>query len=82
MKLYKYRYSKEYAYHAGLSVEKTTEDLGILGSELKTLIPDAVTESVSHCAVNKNYLTTPNSFKKNIFRGIRVKSTRIPLNLF
>ena len=55
MKLYKYRYNKQYAYHAGLSSEQPTEDLGVLGSELKTLIPDAVTESVSQLVtvVNK-----------------------------
>ncbi|CAB4022809.1 myelin regulatory factor-like isoform X3 [Paramuricea clavata] len=43
MKLYKFRYDKQYSYHAGL--EQPTENLGVLGSELNTLIPDAVTES-------------------------------------
>lgn len=45
MKLYRYRYNQAYSCHAGL--EQSREDLGVLGSEVKTFIPDAVTESVS-----------------------------------
>ncbi|XP_028407921.1 myelin regulatory factor-like [Dendronephthya gigantea] len=47
MKLYRYCHNKQYLNYAGLSVERPTEDLGVLGNELKTLIPDAVTEGVS-----------------------------------
>ncbi|CAB4012881.1 myelin regulatory factor-like isoform X3 [Paramuricea clavata] len=43
MKLYRYRYNQAYSCHAGL--EQSREDLGVLGSEVKTFIPDAVTES-------------------------------------
>lgn len=46
MKLYTYRFNKQYSYHAGLSVDKVIEDMGVLGRELVNLIPDAVTEAV------------------------------------
>ena len=47
MKLYRYRYNQQYSCHAGLSMDQSREDLGVLANELKTLIPDAVTEGVS-----------------------------------
>ena len=47
MKLYTYRYNKQYSHHAGLSEDQSTENLGVLGDEIKTLIPDAVTDGVS-----------------------------------
>ncbi|XP_046840657.1 myelin regulatory factor-like [Xenia sp. Carnegie-2017] len=45
MKLYRYRYNKMFLQHAGLASEKTDEHLGVLGSDLRAMIPDAVTES-------------------------------------
>jgi hypothetical protein len=47
MNLYRYRHSQQYSCQAGLSMDRSREDLGVLGNELKTVIPDAVTEGVS-----------------------------------
>ena len=49
MQLYRYRYNKMFLQHAGLASEETAERLGVLGSDLRTMIPDTITESVSPC---------------------------------
>ena len=48
MKLYKYRYSREYMEHAGLDTSDCEgEDTGVLAQEVKEVLPEAVKESVS-----------------------------------
>ena len=48
MKLYRYRYSREYLEHAGLTTEEfELEDTGVLAQEMKEVLPEAVSESVS-----------------------------------
>jgi len=48
MKLYRYRYSREYLEHAGLATEDCEgEDTGVLAQEVKEVLPEAVKESVS-----------------------------------
>lgn len=48
MKLYKYRYSREYMEHAGLDTSECEgEDTGVLAQEVKEVLPEAVKESVS-----------------------------------
>ena len=48
MKLYRYRYSREYLEHAGLTTEEfEVEDTGVLAQEMKEVLPEAVKESVS-----------------------------------
>ena len=47
MKLYRYRYSREYLEHAGLTTEEfELEDTGVLAQEMKEVLPEAVSESV------------------------------------
>ncbi|XP_015769987.1 PREDICTED: myelin regulatory factor-like isoform X3 [Acropora digitifera] len=46
MKLYRYRYSREYLEHAGLTTEEfEMEDTGVLAQEMKEVLPEAVSES-------------------------------------
>ncbi|XP_074637896.1 uncharacterized protein LOC141896550 isoform X4 [Acropora palmata] len=46
MKLYRYRYSREYLEHAGLTTEEfELEDTGVLAQEMKEVLPEAVSES-------------------------------------
>ena len=48
MKLYRYRYSREYLEHAGFATEEfEMEDTGVLAQEMKEVLPEAVSESVS-----------------------------------
>ena len=48
MKLYRYRYSREYLEHAGLGTgDCDGEDTGVLAQEVKEVLPEAVKESVS-----------------------------------
>ena len=48
MKLYRYRYSREYLEHAGLTTDDCVEeDTGVLAQEVKEVLPEAVKESVS-----------------------------------
>ena len=48
MKLYRYRYSREYMEHAGLDTSECEgEDTGVLAQEVKEVLPEAVKESVS-----------------------------------
>lgn len=48
MKLYKYRYSREYMEHAGLDTSDCEgKDTGVLAQEVKEVLPEAVKESVS-----------------------------------
>lgn len=48
MKLYKYRYSREYMEHVGLDTSDCEgEDTGVLAQEVKEVLPEAVKESVS-----------------------------------
>ena len=50
MKLYKYRYSREFMEHAGLGTDDCEgEDTGVLAQEVKEVLPEAVKESVGVC---------------------------------
>ncbi|XP_046841087.1 myelin regulatory factor-like [Xenia sp. Carnegie-2017] len=56
MQLYRYRYNKMFLQHAGLASEKTAENLGVLGSDLRAMVPDAVTESTDIPLQDGNFL--------------------------
>ena len=59
MKLYRYRYSREYLEHAGLGTgDCDGEDTGVLAQEVKEVLPEAVKESVSSffkCSSKRHY---------------------------
>lgn len=56
MKLYKYRFSREYLEHAGLKASDSEgEDTGVLAQEVKEVLPEAVKESVSGCYMYRCY---------------------------
>ena len=54
MKLYKYRFSREFLEHAGLSgEEEDPSDTGVLAQDLKEVLPDAVREAVSRTQIDR-----------------------------
>ena len=57
MKLYKYRFSREFLEHAGLSGDdEDPTDTGVLAQDLKEVLPDAVREAVSMIFVRRQKL--------------------------
>ena len=65
MKLYRYRYSREYLEHAGLGTgDCDGEDTGVLAQEVKEVLPEAVKESVSgfQCSSKRPFYSVSRSF--------------------
>ena len=65
MKLYRYRYSREYLEHAGLGTgDCDGEDTGVLAQEVKEVLPEAVKESVSgfQCSNKRPFYSISQSF--------------------